>query len=423
MLSTTLVKLTITPRRLPGFCRASRRTSSLGYGTLAHGSKTARYGAGDPTTTDNSATEAVSIPQSQYARSGGPSPRRTTGRYPTRANLMARWAVIATLGAIVGCTGDPDPVADAETELDARVCSPDPSRDVSVLWVMQNQSDAINLMGMSRPLAAELVTQLRARFSGRLRFASINGHINPADVSATGCTGPEGVGDVFHVGTDRDGIAAGPVVLLDPDGDVERAIDDLSRVALTYGDQNCSNQLLESALRALAPDALGLSVPHGSVRGDHENAGFVAPGDLLLVLFSTLLDDCSWNERVEVGSRFACPRDGHPYCCESVLFPVQRYIDGFRALGAALGVDLVLATMSAGATPDRPLSDWRATPYPLCAGYALEGVPYRLIEVAEALAPRSTTQPLCDLYHGRSDTPMHDEVAVVIERLVAASCR
>ena len=167
------------------------------------------------------------------------------------------------------------------------------------------------------------------------------------------------------------------------------------------GDDGCYPlQPLEAMLKALTPSTSALRFADGTVgHGDGYNAGFLREESRLAVLVMTKADDCS------ASSSWA--RDSWATICyehAEHLHPVERYVDGLRALRpgpcnrplflALAGVPYDIQDESY----DAMLADWRMMPEgddPHSCDRPLARAPLRLVEVARGLEPAARVASIC----------------------------
>lgn len=139
--------------------------------------------------------------------------------------------------------------------------------------------------------------------------------------------------------------------------DPEQSAQDFSCM-LKLGIQGCGFEMpLEAALKALWPsgdDSIeflnerGELVPGGG-HGDAENKGFLRQDSLLAIVVVTDEDDCS-TDKIEIfGLDYTGERkDVNLRCFQSAdeLYPIQRYLDGFRALRPGSEDRVIFAAIS-----------------------------------------------------------------------------
>jgi len=342
-------------------------------------------------------------------------------------------ALIAAVGA-VSCTSSHGGDAAVGERLDAGVdvgrfdvpardCGgPATGRDVGVLFVMQSFGSSGAPRYQARDASRALLPRLRERTSGTLRFAAITGDSGPGGIRGNGCEIP-GRDGVLLDGSERMEPAPSAILTLAPGDPIEPFLDWTIGVLDDAFNDECVNQVLESTLRAITPSTVPVSLPaHGSVHGDRETAGLVEPGDVLLIVFVTDAEDCSWSEVVPANPPDArvpfC--EGTARCCPEVLYPsAERYVPAFRAAADALDVDLAFALISAVPEADVSLADWRSRGAPdteIC-GFETPSIyrhmPWRIFETLDAFEPFVTTQPRCD--------PDYDAIADVVSNVACAT--
>ncbi len=274
-------------------------------------------------------------------------------------------------------------------------------RDVSVLFVVQSLGVVEQSRFASVEAARALPTLLRHHTNGTIRMAGITGDAGPGGLRGS-CV-IEGRDGVFLSGRERPETSMGPIATLPPGAPVEPFVEEAVAILDDASNDECMNQVLESTARALTPTTVPLELPaHGSVHGDLENAGLVSPGGILLVVFVTDAEDCSWNERVTSSLPDGMvPCLWPDRCCPEVLYPsAARYVPAFRNAAAALGVDVGFALISGLPEADVSLAEWRSRGEPrLCTPITPDiyaGMPWRILETLDAFEPFVTTQPRCD---------------------------
>jgi len=295
-------------------------------------------------------------------------------------------------------------------------------RGVGVLFVIQSFGATFAPRIYAQYAARELFPLLRDRTTGLIRFGAITGDAGPGGIIGNGCAVPGRDGIVLD-GGERGEPAPSSILTLAPGDPIEPFLAGTLGLLDDAFDDECVNQVLESTLRAITPSTVPVTLPpHGSVHGDRETAGLVEPGDVLLVVFVTDAEDCSWSEVV-----LADPPDRRvpfceaPYrCCPEVLYPsAERYVPAFRAAAEALEVDLAFALISAVPEADVSLAEWRARGAPdteLCGGDTpsiYRDMPWRIFETLDAFEPFVTTQPRCD--------PDYDAIADVVSNVACAT--
>jgi len=214
------------------------------------------------------------------------------------------------------------------------------------------------------------------------------------------------------------------------------------RCVAVAGISGCGfEQQLEAALKALTPSTSAIRFFMGmSGHGDTENAGFLRPNSLVAVVLVTDEEDCS----VRAGSEDIFNSTSATYTGDLNLrcfnysdarYPVERYIDGLRALrtgreslvvfSAIVGVPVELVPTG---TPDYDaiLSDPRMVEMldttmpsrliPSCnvVGRGVAFPPRRIVEVARGFGDNGTVQSICQAnFSGALDA--------IIAKLSAAS--
>lgn len=203
----------------------------------------------------------------------------------------------------------------------------------------------------------------------------------------------------------------------------EQVGDDFRCVA-TAGSDGCEfQQPLEAALKALTPSTSPTSFFAGARgHGDRENAGFLRPNSVLAIVLVTDQDDCSvqsGSEDIFDDTSTAFPGDLSLRCFlyRDAQYPVQRYIDGFKALrpgregqvvfGAFVGVpsDLIPASDAAPVLADprmfEAMDPVATSPriLPSCdrSGGGPAFPPRRIVEVAQGFGERGMNglQSIC----------------------------
>lgn len=338
---------------------------------------------------------------------------------------------VSCLVALVGCDAqsherDSD-IADMDAGMRghvlARDCGPTRTdRGIGVLFVIQSFGATFGPRIFAQQAARDLVPVLRDRTDGLIRFAAITGDAGPGGIIGNGCSVP-GRDGILLDGLQGSETAPSSILTLAPADPIEPFLDGTIGLLDDAFNDECVNQVLESTLRAITPSTVPVTLPaHGSVHGDRETAGLVEPGDVLLVVFVTDAEDCSWSEVV-----LADPADGRiPFCertdrcCPEVLYPsAERYVPAFRAAAAALQVDLAFALISAVPEADVSLAEWRARGEPdteLCGGDTpsiYRHMPWRIFETLDAFEPFVTTQPRCD--------PDYTAIADVVSNVACAT--
>ncbi len=202
---------------------------------------------------------------------------------------------------------------------------------------------------------------------------------------------------------------------------------DFSCVA-AMGTGGCGfEQPLESTLKAVTPSTSATTFfggTHG--HGDVENAGFLRPDSVIAVVLVTDEEDCSvamGNEEI-FNQSFSSPYPGdlnlRCFLYPETQWPVQRYIDGFKALrpdreslvvfGAITGVPLDLIPSTGSPNYSGILADPRmveavdtspgttgARLVPSCdvPGRGIAFPPRRIVEVAKGFGESGTVQSIC----------------------------
>jgi hypothetical protein len=113
-------------------------------------------------------------------------------------------------------------------------------------------------------------------------------------------------------------------------------------------------QPLESALKALWPSqaiAGGMTFADGSVSGPLENAGFLRPDSLLVVIVVSDVDDCSTNLGGELANLDSAGLLRRCNVRPEVRYALDRYADGLRSLRSG-APDLVMFFALAGVPRD-----------------------------------------------------------------------
>lgn len=190
----------------------------------------------------------------------------------------------------------------------------------------------------------------------------------------------------------------------------------------SVGSGGCGfEQQLDAMLKAVVPSTSPIRFAFDSTgHGDGRNAGFLRPDSLLGIVIVTDEEDCSAADpEIMNPTSSEYPGDLNLRCFmyPSAVHPIERYVDGLRALRpdrpellafaviAGIPVDLASPT----STPfDAILSDPRMQEEidpsmptrlrPSCnvPGRGVAYPPRRLVEVARHLAPHSTVQSICE---------------------------
>lgn len=217
------------------------------------------------------------------------------------------------------------------------------------------------------------------------------------------------------------------------------------------GTSGCGfEQQLESPLKALTPSTntaiqfFGPTLGHG----DRENMGFLREDSVIAVILVTDEEDCSVDSsKVDVFNQGSTVYTGdlnlRCFNYPEVAWPVQRYIDGFRALrpgrenlvvfGAITGVptetvadptdidyDAILAhpDMVEQVRTDGPMAGHQLRPS--CTAPAGRGEafpPRRIVEVARGLAPNSVVQSICQSDYGPALDAIIGKIADALSRV------
>lgn len=237
---------------------------------------------------------------------------------------------------------------------------------------------------------------------------------------------------------------------------------DLAEAIDAYGaDLGCMVQLgvsgcgheqpLEAALKALTPSSnTAITFMNGSLgHGDAENAGFLRSDSVLAIVVVTDEEDCSVADGFgELFDPLSTTYTGDPNlrCFEypETRWPVERYIDGFRALRPGASNRLVFAAITG--VPVETVSDPSAIDYqavldhpdmveqvrtdgemaghqlrPACTAPAGRGEAMparRLVQVAQALSAHAVVQSICQLDYG----PILDRIILAINNTTLQGC-
>jgi hypothetical protein len=185
-------------------------------------------------------------------------------------------------------------------------------------------------------------------------------------------------------------------------------------------------QPLEATLKALTPSSSPIDFLVGTGRGDTDNAGFLRPDSVKMVLVVTDEDDCSARdaELFDPTSTTYPPLEerGELQCFHypEALQPASRYVEGFRALAGAdpesflfaaiTGVPADLVRDPDAIDYDRVLDDprmrqrvdpdtsdgFRLLPACESEGTGSADPARRIVEVARDLGGAATVQSICN---------------------------
>ncbi|MBK8170629.1 MAG: hypothetical protein IPK60_09840 [Sandaracinaceae bacterium] len=218
------------------------------------------------------------------------------------------------------------------------------------------------------------------------------------------------------------------------------------------GTSGCGfEQPLEAALKALTPSTNTAIQFFGPTlgRGDRENAGFLRADSVLVILLMTDEEDCSVDpEKADVFNQASGTYTGdlnlRCFNYPEVALPVQRYIDGFRALRAGEPLRLVFAAVAG--VPSSLVADPNSIDYeailaspemqeevrtdgpqaghqlrPSCIAPAGRGEafpPRRIVQVARGLGPSSTVGSICQTDLG----PVIDQIVQAVTQATPQAC-
>jgi len=204
-------------------------------------------------------------------------------------------------------------------------------------------------------------------------------------------------------------------------GEVEDVVNDLACI-VNVGTDGCGQeQHLEATLKALTPATSAITFTGGTPgHGDGVNAGFLRDGSFLAVVVVSDEDDCSARDPLLFDPESTRYTEHPNVRCalheEEALHPVERFLDGIRAVRSGPRDRFALAII--GGVPldlvadddplyTRMLADPRMRfmvdpeepdePIPSCdvPGRGVAYPPTRLVRAAAALAPASTVQSIC----------------------------
>ena len=246
---------------------------------------------------------------------------------------------------------------------------------------------------------------------------------------ASGCSGG-GPGD-GRSGVLRRGDCGGAgFVSVDPEAP-EASVAEFACLA-SVGVAGCAvEQPLEAALLALSADARGV-LDDLRGRAELENAGFLRPGSVRIVVVVTDEDDASIGER-GCGSRIGPGGPSARARAEAVAaHPIARYADAFAALGAGgsgFALEIVAGVPPAlvGQAPETILAarDMQRR-YDATSLVGIEsscrserGVAYpprRLVETAAALGTRASIHSLCEADFGAVALGIAEHVGATVRR-------
>ncbi|MBK8170627.1 MAG: hypothetical protein IPK60_09830 [Sandaracinaceae bacterium] len=225
---------------------------------------------------------------------------------------------------------------------------------------------------------------------------------------------------------------------------------DFGCVAQT-GTSGCGfEQQLESPLKALTPSTnaaiqfFGPTLGHG----DRENAGFLRDDSVIAIVLVTDEEDCSVDSaKIDVFNQSSMVYTGdlnlRCFNYPDVAYPVQRYIDGFRALrpgrenlvvfAAITGVPTALvadpnnidydAILAAPEMVEMVRTDGSMAGHqlrPSCTAPAGRGEafpPRRIVEVAAGLAPNAIVQSICQSDYGPALDAIISKIADALSRV------
>lgn len=217
------------------------------------------------------------------------------------------------------------------------------------------------------------------------------------------------------------------------------------------GTSGCGfEQQLESPLKALTPSTntaiqfFGPTLGHG----DRENAGFLRDDSVVAIVLVTDEEDCSVDaSKVDVFNQASSVYTGdlnlRCFNYPDVAYPVQRYIDGFRALRPGRENLVVFAAITG--VPQTLVADPNDIDYaailadpnmveavrtdgsmaghqlrPSCTAPAGRGEafpPRRIVEVAAGLAPNSIVQSICQTDFGPALDAIISKIADALSRV------
>lgn len=167
------------------------------------------------------------------------------------------------------------------------------------------------------------------------------------------------------------------------------------RCVATPGTGGCGwEQQLEAALKAVTPSTSSVRFVGGTPgHGDRENAGFLRDDSTLAIVFVTDEDDCSVQAGFEdvfnrMSTRYTDDLNVRCFDYPEVHWPVQRYVDGFKALRPGRE-DLVVFGVITGVPVDLITT---GTP-----NYAVILSDPRMIETINTSAPSPSLVPSCNV--------------------------
>jgi len=198
------------------------------------------------------------------------------------------------------------------------------------------------------------------------------------------------------------------------------------RCVAAAGTTGCGfEQQLEATLKAVTPSSSSITFFGGTQgHGDIENAGFIRPDSVLAIILVTDEEDCSVRSGFEdifnqMSPTYTGDLNLRCFLYKEPQYPVQRYIDGFKALragresllvfGAITGVPLDLVREGTpnydGILADPRMieavdtmpstSGARLTPSCNVPGRGVAFPPRRIVEVAKGFRENGIVQSIC----------------------------
>jgi len=211
-------------------------------------------------------------------------------------------------------------------------------------------------------------------------------------------------------------------------GSVERLLEDVACVGFGARDGCQVEQPLEAMAKALLPTRSPFTFASGRARGDRENAGFLRPDSVLVVLVLANEDDCSVYDPsafdppdgglVDAGPVippfFDAGPPGSVFACElrgEALHTTDRYVEVLRWLRPdpeRLVVGVIAGIREAVVIAPRP-----GEFYGTCR--RAHGYPLRLVQLAQSLEDRAVLGSICGIGEMRV-------VRAMAERIADAAC-
>ncbi|MCC6875080.1 MAG: hypothetical protein IT378_12305 [Sandaracinaceae bacterium] len=258
--------------------------------------------------------------------------------------MMRTLRAVCCLALVAGCARAHDPAPDAATE-DAPTCT---TRPVDVLIVMQATGYAAGVAIAAGFGLEELFELLRSDPRVDVHVGVVLTDMGAGEFACS----PMGSDGVLRAAFPEMATAceAMPVFSqLGPTTDLE-TLTRTTACLVHGGDDRCWPQTFEALLKAVTPSSS--TIAFRGVAGGHadgSNQGFLREDALLAVVILNAYDDCSvtdlWYFSPEAPR---CPPSR--VCCEDRLLPLERYVQGLRALGR----DVVVSAITGIPRDERP---------------------------------------------------------------------